>query len=229
MPLPVRGCRGAAAAPAWFGLVGALVGGLAAGVYAIAQPALGSSVAAVLAAATSVVVTGGLHHDGLADCADGMGVRGGRERRLEVMRDPAIGTFGALALLLWGLLLTAALANLTHAQAVWALVSAGSAGRLAALLHARWVPPARRDGLGAAFAPSWPALLATGATTTAVAILVGAAQAPVIVLAAGVSAGLVSAWSRRLLGGRTGDTLGAAVVLTEVTVVLVLLASSQWS
>jgi adenosylcobinamide-GDP ribazoletransferase len=227
VPLKMRDGRGATAAPAWFGLVGLLIGALAAGIHAAAEPRLGNGVAAVLAAAAMVAVTGGLHHDGLADCADAIGVRGGRERRLQVMREPAIGTYGALALLLWGLLLTTSLAALTPSEAAWALMAAASAGRFAALLHARAAPPARADGLGAAFLPSWPALAVTGATATLVAVLAGGQRAGAVILAAALAAAVVSLWARRRLGGRTGDTLGAAVVLAEVAVVLVLLGSSQ--
>jgi adenosylcobinamide-GDP ribazoletransferase len=227
VPLETREGRGAAAAPAWFGLVGLLIGAIAAGTYAAADPWLGSGVAAALAATALVVVTGGLHHDGLADCADAIGVRGGRGRRLEVMREPAIGTYGALALVLWGLTLTASLAALTPAEAAWALMAAASAGRFAALLHAIAAPPARADGLGAAFVPSGPAVLVTGATAAVVAVLAGGQRAVAVILVAALAATLVSAWARRSLGGRTGDTLGAAVVLTEVAVVLALLGSGQ--
>ena len=66
----------------------------------------------MLALVVLVAVTGALHQDGLADCADGLGVRGDRERRLAVMRDSAIGAFGTLALIGWALLLIAALPTL---------------------------------------------------------------------------------------------------------------------
>ena len=227
VPLRTREGRGAATAPAWFGAVGALIGAVAAAVYAAAEPLLGNTVAAALGVATTVVVTGGLHHDGLADCADGIGVRGGRERRLAVMREPAIGTYGALALILWALLLTASLAALAPREAAWALVCSAGAGRFAALLHARWTPPARRDGLGAAFAPSWPAVSISAATAIAVTVAAFEARAVAAMLAAVLTAALVSAWALRVLGGRTGDTLGASVVLAEVVVVLVLLGSAQ--
>ena len=227
MPLPTREGRGAQYAPAWFGAVGALIGGLGAVLYAVAQPVLGASVAATLAVLGMVVVTGGLHQDGLADCADGLGVRGGVERRLAVMREPTIGTYGALALLLWGLLLTTSVASLTPRDAAWALVCSASVGRFAALLHARWAAPARRDGLGAAFHPSRPALLAAGATATAFAVLADPGWAPALIGTAGVSAAMISTWARRRLGGRTGDTLGATVVVTEALVVLVILASAS--
>ena len=106
-----------AAAP-WFPLVGALVGGLAGATRYGAEPLFGATIASVLALAVLVVVTGALHQDGLADCADGLGVRGDRDRRLAVMRDPATGVFGTLALVGWALLLTAALTQLDDGEAL---------------------------------------------------------------------------------------------------------------
>lgn len=229
VPLPTRAGSGGTSAPAWFGLVGALVGGAGAVAYLAAAPLMGATVAAALGVVAMIALTGALHHDGLADCADGIGVRGDRDRRLAVMREPTIGTYGALALISWALLLTTSLAALPGPEAAWALVCAASAGRLAALLHARWTAPARSDGLGAAFAPSWPAVVATGATACAVAGAAFQARAAAGILAAVLAAALVSAWSRRMLGGRTGDTLGAAVVLAELGVVLALLATTQAS
>ena len=222
LPLPARDDRDdGGSAPAFHPLVGALVGAVAGAVYAAAAPGLGSSVAAVLAVAALVVVTGGLHQDGLADCADGLGVRGDRERRLLVMRDPAIGTFGTLALVLWVLLLTTALAQLSTRDGVAALITAAATARFAALLHARRARPARTDGLGSAFVPSWISVVIGGLTAVVVAVACDVTAAPFAVMASLLVAAGVTAWSRRTLGGRTGDTLGATVVLTEVTVVLI--------
>jgi adenosylcobinamide-GDP ribazoletransferase len=192
-----------------------------------AEPTLGPTVAAVLAAVALVAVTGALHQDGLADCADALGVRGGRERRLAVMRDSTVGAFGILALVLWALLLVAALAGLPRHQVIATLVIAGATGRWAAVLHAATLPPARRDGLGAAFAPHPGAV----AVATVEAIVAALALRHVTGLAA-LGAGLVvtlaiGVWAHRGLGGRTGDTLGAAIALTEVLVCVVLLGFAR--
>jgi adenosylcobinamide-GDP ribazoletransferase len=226
IPVRLRGePRDLGRAAAWFPLVGALVGAAAGAARFGAEPLFGPTVASVLALIVLVAITGALHQDGLADCADGLGVRADRERRLAAMRDSAIGTFGMLALLAWALLLTGALARLADAEAAKALVTAAVVGRTAALLHARAVAPARPDGLGASFTVSAPSLIAAGAVAITTAVLV---EGPLQGLASATAGALVavaaSAWARRALGGRTGDTLGATIAVGEAAVCLTLLA-----
>jgi adenosylcobinamide-GDP ribazoletransferase len=227
--IPVRArteIDGIGASAAWFPLVGALVGLAAGGVRLAADHVLGASAAGVLAVITLVALTGAMHQDGLADCADALGVRGGRNRRLEVMRDSTVGAFGVLALVLWALLLAAVLAALPRHDAVRTLVTAGALGRWAAVVHAAALPPARRDGLGAAFSPApTSVLIATGLTVATVALAPLPGLAALAVAVAMVAA--VSALARRGLGGKTGDTLGATVALTEVAVCLVLVGFAR--
>lgn len=226
--IPVRprgGARPLGEAAVWFPLVGALVGGLAGATRFYGEVLFGPAVASVLALVVLAALTGALHQDGLADCADGLGAHGDRARRLSVMRDSAIGTFGTLALLAWALLLVAALTTLSDADALRALVGAAIVARWAALAHGASAPPARPDGLGATFVVRTGALaVATGLTIAAVMVIAGPVPG-LAALGAGVVVALaVSAWSRRALGGRTGDTLGATVAIGEVAVCLTLLA-----
>jgi adenosylcobinamide-GDP ribazoletransferase len=224
VPVRLRRAPPLGAAAPWFPAVGAAVGAVAGGAGWLARPALGPAVSTVLAVAVLVVLTGALHQDGLADCADGLGARGGgAERRLAVMRDSSIGTFGALAVGIWLLLVVTPLAGLDRNAAFGALVVAAAAGRWAALLHAVGAPPARRDGLGAAFAVSPVALAIATVVGAAVAVAVAGVDGVTALAAAALVAALVSAWSRRALGGRTGDTLGATVALAEAAVVVLLL------
>ena len=212
------------AAAAWFAVIGAAVGALAGAVAYLAAPQVGAYIAAILAVAVLVAVTGALHADGLADCADALGVRGDRARRLGVMREPAIGTFGALALLLWAMLLVAALARLDRGDALRALIVAAAVGRWAALVHAAITTPARADGLGMGFAPRAPALAIASLTAAACALaLTGIVHGVVVLVLAALVAVLIAGWARAALGGRTGDTLGATVALAEVTVLVALL------
>ena len=226
LPVRFRGLAdGLRTAAGWFPAVGALVGAIAGGVLVGAEPLFGSTAAAVLAAAALILVTGALHQDGLADCADGLGVRGDRERRLAVMRDSAIGVFGALALIVWMLLLVTALAGLPPRNALLALIAACAAGRWSALVHATLARPARNDGLGAGFVVgSWSLAIATATVLGACLLTAGLGHGLVAFAVAAAVALLLTAWAQSTLGGRTGDTLGATVALAEVAVCLTLLA-----
>lgn len=216
------------ASAAWFPLVGALVGGLAAVTRVAAEPLLGPNAASVLALVVLVAAAGGLHEDGLADCADGLGVRGDLQRRLAVMRDPATGVFGTLALVGWSLLFAAALAALSNGDALRALVGAAIVGRWAAVLHAAATPPARPDGLGATFRVATAALLAASVAAVAGCLLLEGLVRGVASAAAGALVALaMGVWSRGTLGGRTGDTLGATVALAELAVCLTVLAFAR--
>ncbi len=219
---------------AWaFPLAGALVGGLAGAVAAgLALAGMDAMLAATLAAGASVLLTGALHEDGLADTADGIGSGRDRARSLEILRDSRIGTYGVVAVALSLATRIAALAMLLPAGAwlafvAWALAAAH--GRAAGALFARLCPPARADGLGAR--SGRPALVGVAVALAlplsgAVAVDLARGQAPVSALAL-AGALLPLLWLGRLamrrLGGQTGDVLGAAMLTAEVAA-LVLLA-----
>jgi adenosylcobinamide-GDP ribazoletransferase len=219
--------RGLSGAAAWFPAVGALVGLGAGAVRLAAEPTLGAGVAAVLTVAVLVVATGALHQDGLADCADALGARGERERRLAVMRDSSTGAFGTLALALWALLYVAALAALPRHDAIPTLVVAAALGRWAAVVHAAASPAARPEGLGAAFVPSQVGVAIATGFGAALAISLDPASCVAALAAAALVAAATTAWARDAVGGHTGDTLGATVALAEVTAALVLLGFAR--
>ena len=229
--LPVRAPdpdeRGLGRSAAWFPLVGAFLGAAAGGVRVLAQP-LGALPATGLALATMIAVTGALHQDGLADTADGIGARGDRARRLAAMRDHAIGAFGVLALLWWGILMLTMLASFTDARALRVLIVAGAVSRMAAVLHAAHTGPARPDGLGAAFDVDAPTTAITVGVTAAVVIGTAGALNGGTALAVALLVAMVwTAWARRALGGRTGDTLGATIAVSEIATCAALLALSR--
>ena len=220
--LPDEATRGAAA---WLPLIGGLIGVVAAAAYALGETLLGGFYGAALALAAAAILTGALHHDGLADMADGLGVRGDAQRRLEVMRDSAIGTYGTLALVAYVLLMTAALTPLAAPDAASAIVCGHVLGRWAALAQLALVAPARADGLGAAFSATRPALALGSVAAIVIALAAAGIAAGLAALAgAAIAAAATAAAARRLVGGRTGDTLGAAVLVTELVVVSVLAA-----
>jgi adenosylcobinamide-GDP ribazoletransferase len=205
-----------AAAP-WFPLVGLTVGGVAAGVRAGAGSVMSGAPATVLALASAVLVTGALHEDGLADTADALGARAERARRLEILRDPRLGTYGVIALGLALLFSYAALEPLPLGRFVRAVVVAHCLARFSPLLQSRLAPAARQDGSGVLLRTSLPAFVL--ATTIAAAAAVGlglpapggaAFGAAVIVTAGG------ALLARRALGGTTGDTFGAGAKMVEL-------------
>ncbi len=220
--LPAGAERGA---PAWFPIVGGLVGVVAAAAYALGEALLGGFYGAALALTVSAILSGALHHDGLADTADGLGVRGDRARRLAVMRDSGTGAYGTLALIAFALLAATALARLPAPDAAAAIVCGHALGRWAALPQLVYVAPAREDGLGAAWSAELPSLAIASAAALAIALAAAGIVAGLAAVAgAAIAAGAMALLARRLVGGRTGDTLGAAVLVAEVVVYSVLAA-----
>ncbi len=220
IPVPRRdGLQAGALARAalWFPLVGAVVGGIAGGTRLLAELALPPEAATVLALAAATAVTGGLHEDGLADTADGIGAHAGRERRLEIMRDPRVGTYGALALVLVTLLAWTLLSSLEAVECLRAAVLGHVLSRWAMLVHAATTPPARSDGAGALLRVTAPRLAA--ATLVAAALGAGATDPATAAVAAAAVLLVAAAFgrlARTALGGATGDTFGAAGKLAEV-------------
>jgi adenosylcobinamide-GDP ribazoletransferase len=205
-------------------VAGALVGAVAALVYAIAiRLGLPPSVAAALAIGAGMMLTGAVHEDGLADAADALG-GGDRARKLEIMHDSPLGTYGACALVLSILLRWAALASIASPGAVaLALIAAHVAARATLPALMTLVPPARSDGLAASFGapPREVAAMAAliGALTLALCLGFGPGLIAAALLCAAAVA--VARLSMNAIGGQTGDVLGALEQVGEVLVLLV--------
>ncbi|WP_376957187.1 adenosylcobinamide-GDP ribazoletransferase [Azospirillum sp. A26] len=215
-----------ARAMGWFPPVGALIGLAGGAVYAAAAALhLPPLAGALLALAATVRLTGGLHEDGAADVADGFG--GGRDpvRKLEIMRDSRVGSYGVLALVFSVGIRAAALAALPVPAAIAALVASGALSRCGLAAVARVLPAARRDGLAAA--QGRPAM-----ATVLLALLLGIAIAAVALgglalpaLAASLLAvAAVASLARTQIGGHTGDVFGAAQQAAEAAALLTLSA-----
>jgi adenosylcobinamide-GDP ribazoletransferase len=217
-----------ARAAAWFPLVGAAVGALAAAAWWALERARLPSLAPWAALAVAVLVTGGFHEDGLADTADGLFGGRDRERRLAIMRDSRLGSYGVLALVLTLGTGVAALGTLPASLGWRVIIAAHALGRAAAL-PLTLLPYARADeGLGRPLAqrvPAWALLIALATGTAPLALL----PWPLALGAVG-AAGLVTLGGARRfardLGGVTGDTLGAVVKLAELTTYV---AAAVWA
>jgi adenosylcobinamide-GDP ribazoletransferase len=208
-----------------FPIIGALIGALGALIYWLADGVgLHPFAAGVLALAATALATGCLHEDGLADTADGFGGGATRERKLEIMRDSRIGTYGATALVLALMLKAGTIASLeTPALVTAALIAAHSGARATMVLFMRLVPAARADGLAADAGRPSPgaALSATLVGVIALWLCLGFGTA-LICLVLLVAALALMAWlCRNQIGGQTGDVLGAVEQASEVLILLV--------
>ncbi|MCQ4158822.1 adenosylcobinamide-GDP ribazoletransferase [Roseomonas sp. GC11] len=211
LPFPAEAAGHARAAWA-YPLAGAALGAIGGGVQAgLVAAGVAPGLAAPWAIAALLLASGALHEDGLADTADGLGGGRDRARKLAIMRDSRIGSFGALALVLALATRGLALAGAEHPVALMA--GAGALGRVALLLPLGLLPPARTDGLAAGLGrPPKGALLAGGV----LGLALGGLLLPPLALAAALAVGGAMAWiARRQLGGQTGDILGATALIAE--------------
>jgi len=207
----------------YFAATGALVGLAGGAVWWLAGLALPVAVAAGVALAVMVLLTGGLHEDGLADCADGLG--GGKTGvdALEIMRDSRVGSYGSLALVFSIGLRWAALAALSPGWGVLALVIAGGIGRAMMVPATALAPYARREGLGGSLAGGAGGIEVSAALGTALVLGIVGGWAGLLALALALAvSGAFLFYLVRRIGGYTGDGLGALAQLGEVVVMLVL-------
>ena len=211
----------------WFPVVGLLIGGLAAGLDYVLGHVFPVMLTSVFVVITLLIVSGGLHVDGLADTADGFFSSRPRERILEIMKDSRTGPMGVVAVVCVISLKIAAIASVPEAARWWTLLMIPLAGRCALITNLSVLPYARAEGgLGSVFHKNRSVYHALWASV--VLILVGWFAGGWLGLCAAVSslaAGLLFALHvYRKIGGLTGDTLGAACELVEVVPVLVVVA-----
>ncbi|MCK0169245.1 adenosylcobinamide-GDP ribazoletransferase [Jannaschia sp. S6380] len=224
--LPVRGApTDPAARAAWaWPLVGLAVGLLAAAAGGAAH-ALGATpaVASALTLVVLIAATGALHEDGLADVADGIWGGFAPTRRLEIMRDSRIGTYGVVALVLsltlrWSLIATA----LIQGQFLAVVITAAIVSRAPMAIAMRWLPAARTDGLSRRVGMPAAGRAQAGLALAVLALLPhGVHGVAAGVLATGVLL-VVGRLARAKIGGQTGDVLGAIQQLTEIAVLVAL-------
>lgn len=217
-----------------FGIAGALIGAAIGAVLVSASYLqVPPMMAAVIAVAAGILLTGALHEDGAADLADGLAGGKTRERRLEIMRDSRIGTYGALAL---GLVLFARIAAYVSllslpALTVLAIIAATQAFSRALVVDLMWATPAARiDGLSVfAGRPSRGAAIFAIITGLTVTLLTGLLVQPasgIVALALALAAtALLRRLALRRLGGQTGDVCGAVQVAAEIAMLVAFVAT----
>ena len=206
-------------------IVGLAVGGLSAAVYyvvfSIGMPAL---LAVFLALISAILITGAFHEDGLADVADGFGGGLTREKKLEIMRDSRIGTYGGLALIMAILLKGASLSQLPPLMAVKALVISATVSRAMIIVAALILPPARKNSLATeAGKPSVGVCLTAFTAAGATGFLLAGLTASLYLTASTLVITLLFCrLAYRQVQGFSGDILGATQQLAEISVLVTL-------
>jgi adenosylcobinamide-GDP ribazoletransferase len=203
-------------AAGWYSFVGLCLGAVVASVYFFLGLHVSRTVTAAISLLVWVILTGGLHLDGLADCLDGMFYAGSRERRLQIMKDSRVGAFGVVGLILILLVKYSILSALAPMSALAAILLSTSLARWCSTL-AGVQPPARPDGMGADFALG---LKRSSVILGSVIPLALGVWLNVYGIAAVVGGLLATAWisfmARRSIGGVTGDVLGMIIETVEV-------------
>jgi len=232
-PAPQPGDLGRAGR--WFPTIGLILGLVLASTHFLLSQLFSPLLTAALVVALWAALTGGLHLDGLADCCDGLFAAVSPERRLEIMRDPRLGAFGGVGLILFLILKILAIASLPSTSFIphpssfsllpsssflLPFVLSASLSRFLILLVARQ-PSARPGGLGADFALGLtPKVFVLAALIPLLLILLGGWRAIIAAALAHLIAFFIIGLSYARLGGVTGDVLGLTVELTELTVLL---------
>lgn len=207
--------------PAYYPLVGAMIGGVCAGVFWLAALGLPVPVSVLLALGAGLLLTGAFHEDGLADTFDGIGGGQTREQTLTIMKDSRIGTYGTAALVGVLLLKGAALSSMPGSLIVVAFVAGHAFSRLSAVLVIVTSRYVREEGTGKPVAqglsgPGLAIACGTGALIIMLWPLAQPFQAALFGLGGVVAGhGLMRLFFEPKLGGYTGDTLGAVQQASE--------------
>ena len=219
--LPQRAFERQSRATWAFPVVGLGVGFLLWAMIEILNVGLALYLSVILGLATTLFVTGAMHEDGLADCADGFWGGFTKERRLEIMKDSQIGTYGVLGL---GFVVSLkALFLIEGAAQLSMILAAAVASRAALPMIMSQVQNARRSGLSQTVGtPSFMTALGSLVLgSILVLLLTGGKGLLVIIITACLSCGIVMLANRKI-GGQTGDVLGASQIITELGVLAIL-------
>lgn len=211
-------------AAGWYPFVGLVIGALVAGAYTLLDVRFSPLLTAALSLTFWVVLTGGLHLDGLADCCDGLLHASNPERRLEIMKDPRMGAFGGIGLMLALLLKMSALVSLPADRVLPGILLAASLGRWFIIL-AGFQPLARPGGMGADFSSglSKSTFFWSGLIPLVLVMLLSITGLLALAITY-FAVLLLLRFTRERIGGVTGDVFGLVVEVSEILVLVTLSA-----
>lgn len=210
-----------------FPLIGLIIG-LISGLLFRILVVYDDQVAAGVCILAMVILSGGLHLDGLSDTLDGFLSGREKERTMEIMKDSRLGTFGALGLILV-ILLKFVFLSVLGIDGWIGIPVAMAGGRLSAAWMIWRFPPARKEGLGSMFKGSQPDRSII-LTSLLFLILIGSLGLPgmIALTAAVISGQLVGKWSMKKINGLTGDVYGAGIELSELVVLAIFGGVNLW-
>lgn len=208
----------------WYPLVGLVIGAFTWLVWKGANFVFPAWVAGIITLIIWVVLTGGLHLDGLADCCDGLFASVSVERRLEIMKDPHVGAFGVIGLILILFLKGSILASLAPLSSFGILLAASLARWC--ILPAGLMRRARPSGMGVDFALGFRRSFIVWGAAIPLALMTLLGLRGVLAVLTGVGSAALIAWlANARIGGVTGDVFGMIVEVVEVAVLMVFIAS----
>lgn len=208
-------------------VVGLVVGSIGAGIYfAAIKLSIPQYPAIILCLIAMILTTGAFHEDGLADVMDGFGGGGSKDKKLEIMRDSRIGTYGGLALLLSIILKFTSLINFSDFQLMITVIIGAVVSRLMILLTLLMLQPARKDSLSTiAGIPSHGSIITAGIITIITTLFfLDFIVTVIVILVALLITALFARTSYKQVGGYSGDVLGAVQQISEVSIFITLAA-----
>jgi adenosylcobinamide-GDP ribazoletransferase len=216
----------------WFPVVGFIIGAILFGLHYVLELILPAALVNALLIAVLVILSGGLHLDGLSDTVDGLAGHRTPERRLEIMRDSHIGAIGAVGLFLFLIIEYVSLNNIPDKWIPFTLLLAPTVSRWTMVYAIFVFPYARPEGLGKAFkqAVGRSEFLIATFLTLLLAVILFPTAGPVIAAGTWIIISLAALYIKRQIGGLTGDTYGAINEIALVTVLLAInmLAFKHW-
>jgi adenosylcobinamide-GDP ribazoletransferase len=216
----------------WFPVVGFIIGAILFGLHYVLELILPAALVNALLIAVLVILSGGLHLDGLSDTVDGLAGHRTPERRLEIMRDSHIGAIGAVGLFLFLIIEYVSLNNIPDKWIPFTLLLAPTVSRWTMVYAIFVFPYARPEGLGKAFkqAVGRSEFLIATFLTLLLAVILFPTAGPVIAAGTWIIISLAALYIKRQIGGLTGDTYGAINEIALITVLLAInmLAFKHW-
>ena len=216
----------------WFPVVGFIIGAILFGLHYVLELILPAALVNALLIAVLVILSGGLHLDGLSDTVDGLAGHRTPERRLEIMRDSHIGAIGAVGLFLFLIIEYVSLNSIPDKYLPFTLLLAPAVSRWTMVYAIFVFPYARPEGLGKAFkqAVGRSEFLIATFLTLLLAVILFPTAGPVIAAGTWIIISLAALYIKRQIGGLTGDTYGAINEIALITVLLAInmLAFKHW-